>query len=69
MTGNWPRCQDLTISGHDLGRAALGKAEEGSDGLGFGSSLWKVLGTMVTSSNIVELFSLCFYSHTLMGYV
>ena len=46
MTGNGPRCQDLTISGHDLGRAALSKAEEGSDGLGFGGSLWKVLGVL-----------------------
>ena len=50
MTGTWPRCQDLTISGHDLshpevrgGRGALNQAEEGSDGLGFGGALWKVL--------------------------
>ena len=42
MTENGPRCQDLTISGHDLshlevreGCAALSKVEEGSDGLGF----------------------------------
>ena len=45
MTENGPRCQDLTISGHDLshlevreGCAALSKVEEGSDGLGFRKS-------------------------------
>jgi hypothetical protein len=57
MTGNWPRCQDLTISGHDLGRAALSKAEEGSDSLGFGGSLWKVLGVSLQIPNM------CFFSH------
>ena len=46
MTGNRPRCQDLTISGHDLshpeveeGSAALSKAEAGSNSWGFGVTL------------------------------
>ena len=54
MTETWPRCQDLTISGHDLshpevrgGRAALNTAEMRSDGLGFRSALWKVLGAFL----------------------
>jgi hypothetical protein len=49
--GNGPRYQDLTIFGHDIphpevreGHVALSKEEKGSDGLGFGSLLCKVLG-------------------------